>query len=232
MTIFESPDLVDRLVRFMCAEVAKLRSGVSWASLSEDALWAELVSCILGSRVRWEASLAATQRLGALGLLCVGPMADFDSYEVAVTRALATSASRSEAYRFSRRRGKAIRLSAERLYGCGQSLKGLLSASTDSRIVRRELICRLNGIGPKQSSMFLRNVGFTDELAVLDVHTIRFVQLRHICETQGRNMSSPRVYEHVEDALRQYAVGLGYPVGCLDTAIWVVMRAATKGGLV
>ena len=35
-----------------------------------------------------------------------------------------------------------------------------------------------------------------------------------------------------EELLIQYASGIGYPVGCVDWAIWIVMRVARKEGYV
>ena len=49
---------------------------------NENDLWRELVSCILGSRVRFETACAAVERLDDMCLLChLRRTSDFDQYE-------------------------------------------------------------------------------------------------------------------------------------------------------
>jgi N-glycosylase/DNA lyase len=80
------------------------------------------------------------------------------------------------------------------------------------------------GIGPKQASLFLRNIGFTEELAIFDTHLLRFMSLFGLFDQDIRPISSLRNYENLENHLRDYAKSAGYSLGCVDQAIWIVMR--------
>ncbi len=40
-----------------------------WSRMNDDDLWRELVACVLGSRVRFEAAHAAIERMDEMGLL-------------------------------------------------------------------------------------------------------------------------------------------------------------------
>jgi len=85
------------------------------------------------------------------------------------------------------------------------------------------LVC---GFGPKQTSMFLRNVSSSYSLAILDRHALRFMNMVGLVSEQEMSMSStlPR-YEAIEGRFGRYAVDIGYPTGYVDWAVWIVMRA-------
>jgi N-glycosylase/DNA lyase len=87
------------------------------------------------------------------------------------------------------------------------------------------------GIGPKQASLFLRNTGFGGELAVLDVHVLRFMEYMGLCPKVPKTVSTLREYEALEQILLGYARGLGWGLQVLDQAIWISMRVAKKVSL-
>lgn len=61
----------------------------SWTNMPEDALWRELVACILGSRVRFEAAYAAVERMERRRLFCEhGRSSRLPQYEQDVMGAL------------------------------------------------------------------------------------------------------------------------------------------------
>lgn len=96
---------------------------------------------------------------------------------------------------------------------------------TDARDLRRELTRLRCGVGPKQASLFLRNVGTSNDLAVLDTHSLRFMRIVGLAPsaTPPRDL---RDYERREERLRAYALGFAQPMGLFDAALWIVMRAA------
>ena len=79
--------------------------------------------------------------------------------------------------------------------------------------------------------MFLRNIGKSYDLAILDTHVIRFMDLHGMLPDKDRHLGSMRTYERVELTFSGYARDLGYPVGYLDWAIWATMRAARELGI-
>jgi N-glycosylase/DNA lyase len=82
------------------------------------------------------------------------------------------------------------------------------------------------GMGPKQTSLFLRNVGWSWDVAILDVHVLSYMRLSRLASENS--VATLTAYERLEDRLRAYALGRGEPLGRLDFAVWVVMRAASK----
>ena len=87
-------------------------------------------------------------------------------------------------------------------------------------------------IGPKQASLFLRNVGFAEDLAILDVHV-----LRYLCWMDGASpahqpkVSSLRQYERHERRISRHAREASVTVGDLDLAVWVTSRVAVSEGM-
>ena len=84
------------------------------------------------------------------------------------------------------------------------------------------------GLGPKQASMFLRNVGISYELAILDRHVLNYMTALGIYSGKTLSISGLTQYRQYEIALREHARGLNCAVGMLDWAIWIVMRVANK----
>jgi N-glycosylase/DNA lyase len=91
-----------------------------------------------------------------------------------------------------------------------------------------ELMKHMPGIGPKQASLFLRNVGYAENLAILDVHVLRFMRYIGLLRAPEISVTTLRRYEVAEERLLAYSLGLGWPMATLDVAIWVVMRAAGR----
>jgi N-glycosylase/DNA lyase len=77
--------------------------------------------------------------------------------------------------------------------------------------------------------MFLRNIGFTQNLAVIDTHVLRYLAaVGQRCSPQRPGIASLRKYEIIESRLRRIAEEFGTDPGRLDTAIWVVMRLVPR----
>jgi len=87
------------------------------------------------------------------------------------------------------------------------------------------------GVGPKQASLFLRNVGKADDLAILDSHSVRFMHMVGLSASVAppRDM---RDYEERENCLRAYVAGLAQPMARFDAALWIVMRAARSENVI
>jgi N-glycosylase/DNA lyase len=74
--------------------------------------------------------------------------------------------------------------------------------------------------------MFLRNSGISYDLAVLDRHVLNYMSVIGLYQGAERAISKLSQYHTQEDKLISYANRLGFAVGLLDWAIWIVMRVA------
>jgi N-glycosylase/DNA lyase len=203
-----------------------------WQEMEERTLWHELVACLLGSRVRFEHALSATARLQKLGLLDPATYGgNLSSLESRLVDALSTpiggpavSGFLCQRYPYPRLRANHVKRTAENLYARGGSLCDLLHTCATPSLARKRLTAVAVGIGPKQASLFLRNIGYSDELAVLDVHVLRYMGLIGLIPKPIITVQGIHRYEKLERVLLGYASTLQANPAFLDIAIWVVMR--------
>lgn len=218
-----------RTVAMVCGLLDEREQPTTARALNEAELRFELVSCLLGSQVRAESANAAADRLRCSGLLSDERWVAIDAtFEDEVLEVLAGRGfgPASPCYRFPAQRARQISELRSRLLD--RPLRSYLGLSSDVGQIRRTLIRDLPGIGPKQASMFLRNVGTSFDLAVLDVHVLRFLHLIEVLPSEKVHFAGIDPYERVEATVREYAQSVGRAVGHLDWAIWITMRAARE----
>ena len=113
------------------------------------------------------------------------------------------------------------------VYGQGSSIKQILNKSNDPKFIRENLVEICSGIGNKQSSMFLRNIGFTNKLAILDTHLIDYLKAIQIIPSNFI-LNTNKKYILVEDKYLDYAVSNNFDMSYLDSAIWSIMKVYKK----
>jgi len=205
----------------------KARADVGPRDHEERSLWWELSCCLLSSQVPFDLAVAAADRIDTEGLLWTqtGCAASFANDIEALLRYPFEVDGRMRHYRFPTSRGRQLAETHSRVTSCFGSLGGLLSRYADANDARQWLVAHSPGIGPKQASMFLRNIGHSYDLAVLDRHVATYMSALGI-EMPGRIASGLTGYMRREQALRSHAKDLGLSVGLMDWAIWIVMRVA------
>jgi thermostable 8-oxoguanine DNA glycosylase len=92
----------------------------------------------------------------------------------------------------------------------------------------RKLMAKLvPGLGPKQSSFLFSCTGYGQEIAVLDRHILKYLQLVGL--TDISNMpSSWKKYEEIEAEFLSYSAQNCIRADALDLAIWITMKAAGR----
>jgi N-glycosylase/DNA lyase len=195
----------------------------SWTSMSEQSLWYELVACLLGSGVTFENAQSIVNDLNDRGCIDIESISSFSEFETKIHNVLV-----ERKYRFPKIRAEYLRKTAEMIYGTGLSLTELLALSESTHDARSIIMNHAKGIGPKQSSMFLRNIGFSNDLAVLDSHVLKYMFSIGLIDTSMKTVPSISFYKKLEERLKQYSNTLQVNLSNLDTAIWVVMRVLQK----
>jgi N-glycosylase/DNA lyase len=221
---------IDFTIGVLCPEIWGSMQSVSETEHSEEKLWEELVCCVLSSQVKFELSLAVTQALKRNGLLDLGTL-DY-SYEDRLGEFLRSPVivgGRSIKYRFPNIKAKQIAVARENIYGSGIRLREMLGKYSESSELRTALVKLVPGLGMKQASMYLRNVSNSFELAVIDSHVLKYMNVMNLVKKVPSTISKAQ-YLVKENKLTKYSEKFGYPVGCVDYAIWIVMRVARKDG--
>jgi len=221
----------------LCEVISKSKRNSNWQTMSEQDLLLELVTAILGSQVSFEMAANAAFKVYENGLLRKKEIINQESsmlakkIEYVLKQPLhdASWNNNGRRYRFPTLRAHQIAKTMENIYRSHGSLIGILNNYSLASKARIQLVRTALGIGPKQASLFLRNVGYTDDLAVLDIHVLRYMGMLGMTNLKA-SPSSLHSYEKTENRLLEHSSALGFTVGCLDQAIWVTMRVAQAEG--
>ena len=229
-TIVAERERIDRTVRVLCPIIEQKIIENKSNEWSEKYLRRELVACILGSQVRHEMASLALSRLDDAGLLeDKWWLTRTSNFENRVRDAISGSVfpnTEIRSYRYPKVRSKQILGARNSLVN--KTLIERLSSTDNAKEIRQCLVKDIPGIGPKQASMFLRNIGKSHDLAIIDTHVLRFLDIRLELTANSARIGNLNYYEQIEDSFAAYANTLGFSVGYLDWAVWATMKAARE----
>ncbi|MGL5376933.1 MAG: N-glycosylase/DNA lyase [Cetobacterium sp.] len=85
--------------------------------------------------------------------------------------------------------------------------------------MREWIVKNIRGMSYKEASHFLRNIGFGDDLAILDRHILKnLVRLEVINEIP--KTITPKLYKEIENKLREYCKEVQIPMVNMDLILW------------
>lgn len=189
-------DIQQRLAEF--AEV--------WRTATDERLWEELVFCIF--------TAGASARMGLRSVEAVRPLLAAGSHEE-LANALTGK------HRYPRSRSGYIVVTREHLSDtCGMRLRERLASFSDP-VERRDWLARtrgIKGLGYKEASHYLRNVGFRG-YAILDKHILRSLAEMGVVESPDPPATRAR-YLATEEKLRRFARQVRIDFDELDLVLW------------
>jgi N-glycosylase/DNA lyase len=188
-------------IRARLAEFDELRR-----TASDERLWEELVYCIF--------TAGASARMGLRSVERVRPLLAAGTHDE-LAGALAGS------HRYPRSRSGYVVVTREHLgESCGMRLRERLESFTDPA-ERRDWLARernIKGLGYKESSHYLRNVGYRG-YAILDKHILRCLAELGVVESPDPPTTRSR-YLAAEGKLREFARRAGIDFDELDLVLW------------
>ena len=177
-----------------------------WRQRSDERLWEELVFCIF--------TAGASARMGLRAVDAVRPLLRSGAHEE-LARAL------RGVHRYPVARSGYIITTRDYLNReYGMRLYERLAGFADP-LERRDWLARercIKGLGYKEASHFLRNVGFCG-YAILDKHILRSLAELGIIESPQPPATRAR-YLTVEERLRRFARDVGIDFDELDLVLW------------
>jgi N-glycosylase/DNA lyase len=179
-----------------------------WQKGTDARLWEELVYCIF--------TAGASARMGLRSVEAIRPLL-FEGSREEMTQALVAA----RAHRYPAARPGYIVTTRDYLReDCGMRLRERLLSFTDP-LERRDWLARerrIKGLGYKEASHFLRNIGFSG-YAILDKHI-----LRSLCELGVADSAQPPAtrarYLKTEEQLRAFARDVQVDFDELDLVLW------------
>jgi N-glycosylase/DNA lyase len=84
---------------------------------------------------------------------------------------------------------------------------------------REWLVRNIKGIGYKEASHFLRNIGLGDSIAILDVHILRRLRSLGVIAEVPKTLTRKR-YLEIESLMRDFSKRVKIPLAHMDLLFW------------
>ncbi len=178
---------------------ARIKEFESLRSSSREDLFKELCFCILAANFSAERSLRIVEEIG-------DDLLKLSEEELA-------EALRRLGHRFPSSRARYIVQARRSL----DELVKVLETIDDEFMVREWLVRNVKGVGYKEASHFLRNIGFKN-LSIIDFHIIDLLA-RYGLIKRPRSLTRRR-YLEIEGLLRRISEKLGISLAELDLYLW------------
>jgi N-glycosylase/DNA lyase len=162
---------------------------------SEEDIFRELVFCLLTPQSRARLCWSSVERLKERCLLEEGEQGQI------------------------REELKRVRFCKARKTFHSPTLKSRLKDFDSSFQAREWLVQNVLGLGYKEASHFLRNVGLGGDLAILDRHILKNLQLMGVIESIPSSLSR-KTYLEIEERMRDLSRRIGIPMDHLDLLLW------------
>ena len=174
-----------------------------WKQASEEELFRELVFCLLTPQSKARTCWRAVERLERKCMIKeAGPEE--------ITRELV-------GVRFNLRKGDYICLARSRFSSC--SLRDTLAGFSDAFAAREWLVANIKGLGYKEASHFLRNIGLGGDLAILDRHILKNLALLGVIDEVPASPSK-KLYLEIEKKMIDFSREAKIPMPHLDLLLW------------
>ncbi len=174
-----------------------------WKAASDEVLFRELVFCLLTPQSKAKTCWKAVQRLNRKCMMA-------DAQPAQITQELI-------GVRFNLRKGEYIYL-ARNMFA-SRSLREILAEFADPMAAREWLVENVKGLGYKEASHFLRNIGIGEDLAILDRHILKNLALLGVIEEVPASPTK-RIYLEVERKMAAFSQEAKIPMGYLDLLLW------------
>ncbi|MEM5852829.1 MAG: N-glycosylase/DNA lyase [Candidatus Aenigmatarchaeota archaeon] len=173
---------------------------------SEKRIFAELAFCICTPQTKAIDAWNAVNELVKNGLLYNGNSRKISSFLRKV--------------RFGKKKAEYIVYARNTFTKNGKiRIKKIISSFKNPKELREWLVENVLGIGMKEASHFIRNLGLSEnQIAILDVHILKNLQeLKIVREFKPL---SKRKYVEIENKMKGFSEKIGIPLDELDLLLW------------
>jgi len=177
-----------------------------WKTGTREEIFAELVFCILTPQSRGISCWAAVENMMKKGVLLAGDASQ-------IVKEL-------NKVRFLYKKSEYIVEARKKLLDDPRaSIKSIISQINDGHEARKWLVRNVRGIGYKEGSHFLRNIGFQQNLAILDRHIVKNLKFIGVLKEIPGSISGRR-YLDIEKRMMEFSEAVQIPMGHLDLVMW------------
>ena len=97
--------------------------------------------------------------------------------------------------------------------------KDFFSTFNSAFEMREWIVKNIRGMSYKAASHFLRNVGFGQELAILDRHILKNLAALDVIKEVPKTVT-PKLYKEIEEKLKEYCKEIDIPMENIDLLLW------------
>ena len=97
--------------------------------------------------------------------------------------------------------------------------KDFFSTFNSAFEMREWIVKNIRGMSYKEASHFLRNVGFGQELAILDRHILKNLAILDVIKEVPKTVT-PKLYKEIEEKLKEYCKEIDIPMENIDLLLW------------
>ncbi|MFW9823361.1 MAG: N-glycosylase/DNA lyase [Candidatus Thorarchaeota archaeon] len=184
---------INKIVKRRINEFSKIKNK------SSDIIFEELCFCIMTANCSAERCIEVQDRVG-------------DGFQI-LDEVTLSQKLKSFGYRFPNIRAKYIVEAREHK----EELKKILETQTNLNELRDWIVNNIKGLGYKEASHFLRNIGYTG-YAIIDFHIIDVLVNFNII-SKPKTLTRKR-YLEIEEILNKIALELDLNLGELDLFMW------------
>ncbi len=95
----------------------------------------------------------------------------------------------------------------------------ILSRQGNTFEKREWILKNIKGMGMKEANHVLRNLGFGEEIAILDRHILRNLAELNVIDEVPKSMTIKKYYE-IEEKMKEYSEFSGIGMDALDLVLW------------
>jgi N-glycosylase/DNA lyase len=170
-----------------------------------EELFTELAFCILTpqskAKLCWEAILKMKER----DILLKGTKKDIKK--------------ELQKVRFKNKKTEYLLLARNKFFSDNDPIYKNIKKTKSPLELREYLVKNVKGIGWKEASHFLRNIGLGVNIAILDRHILRNLIELGVIKENPKNFSK-KTYEEIEEKMKELSKNLGIPLDALDHVFW------------
>jgi len=177
-----------------------------WAHGSNKDIHVELSFCVLTPQSKAKSAWAAITAIRDNGLLFNGTPEQIAPFLRSV--------------RFLNNKSRFLVVLREQMTNNGEIVtKDFFAAMKEPLAMRDWIVNNIKGMSYKEAGHFIRNVGFGDDIAILDRHILKnLLRLGAIDEIPAS--LTPRLYLEIEDKMREFCKNAQIPMASLDLLLW------------
>jgi N-glycosylase/DNA lyase len=173
---------------------------------SEEDIFSELVFCLLTPQSKARNCWRCVEELNRKNLMLEG---NWESIVKELNKA-----------RFKNKKAEYIILAREKFMKDGKfNIKSKISEFKNAQEAREWLVKNIKGMGYKEASHFLRNIGFGKDVAILDRHILKNLKELGVINEIPSSIQKKK-YMEIERQMKDFSRSVNIPITHLDLLFW------------